>query len=81
MMPGMGAVEQTPFLGIQRSQKWMIQQQGVLSKTTLRILQGGVHSYEGIVETPHGSDVKTILGRNLLKGDSPRRHPSDFRHD
>jgi len=81
MMAGMCAVEQTPFLGVQRSKKWMIQQQSVLSKTTLCILQGSVHSYERIVETPHGSDIKAILGINLLKGGSPRGHPTEFRHD
>ena len=80
MMPGVCAVEQTPFLGVQRSKKRMIQQQSVLSKTTLRILQGGVHGYEGVVEAPNGSDIKAILGINLLKGGSPGRHPTEFRH-
>lgn len=80
-MAGMGAVEEAPFLSVQRSEKWVIQQQGMFSESSFCILQSCIHGDQGVVEAPHRGDAKTVLRTNLLKGFSTTRHPTEFRHN
>ena len=80
MVPGVCTVKESPLLGIQRSEKWMIQQQRVPSETPLRILQSCIHGDEGIVEMPHRFDVNTILRTNLFESAPTGGHPTELGH-
>ena len=45
VMTSVGSMEQAPFLGIQRTEKGMIQKLGTLSETTFSIEQSSIHGY------------------------------------
>jgi hypothetical protein len=52
MMLGVGTVELAPLFGAKRSKDRMIEQFDAPAKPPLGIGEGGIHSHQGIIESP-----------------------------